>query len=80
MDSFLCLSATSAPPFAVDPRLESAAGLMAQAVETVSRRCMTRECLFNAAVATGLLAGGALVVIAAHSFYLWFFANYFWMW
>ncbi len=53
---------------------------MAQAVETVSRKCMTRECLFNAAVATGLLGGGALVVIAAHSFYLWFFANYFWMW
>jgi hypothetical protein len=53
---------------------------MHQAIETVSRRSMTRECLVNSAVATGLLGAGALLVLASHSFVLWFFARYLWMW
>jgi hypothetical protein len=53
---------------------------MHQAIETVSRRSMTRECLVNSAVATGMLGAGALLVLASHSFFLWFFAKYLWMW
>jgi hypothetical protein len=53
---------------------------MAQAIETVSRRCMKRECLVNAIAATGLLGGGGLIVLASISFVLWFFSKYFWMW
>jgi len=53
---------------------------MDHAIEMVSRRSMTRECLVNSAVATGLLGGGGLLVVASLSFVLWFFATYFWMW
>ena len=53
---------------------------MDQAIETVSRRSMTRECLVNAAAAIGLLGGGGLLVLASLSFVLWFFAKYLWMW
>jgi len=53
---------------------------MAQAVETISRKCMTRECLLNAAAATGLVGSGALIVLLWISIVLWFFGKYFWMW
>jgi hypothetical protein len=53
---------------------------MHQAIETASRRSMTRECLVNSAVATGVLGAAALLVLASHSLLLWFFAKYLWMW
>jgi hypothetical protein len=53
---------------------------MHQAIETVSRRSMTRECLVNTVATVGLLAAGGLLVLAMHSFVLWFFAKYLWIW
>jgi hypothetical protein len=53
---------------------------MHQAIETISRRSMKRECLVNTVATVGLLAAGALLVLAMQSFVLWFFAKYLWMW
>ena len=53
---------------------------MAQAVETVSRRCMTRECLVNAAAAIGLVGAVALAALLWISIVLWFYGKHFWMW
>ena len=53
---------------------------MAQAVETISRKCMTRECLTNAAAAIGLVGGGALIVLLWSSTVLWLFGKYLWVW
>ena len=54
---------------------------MHQAIETVSRRSMTRECLVNSVAAIGLLgARRACLCSQSHSFVLWFFARYLWMW
>jgi hypothetical protein len=62
-------------------RLDQHVGFpMHQAIETVSRRSMTRECWVNAVAAVGLLGAGGLLVLAMHSFVLWFFAKYLWMW
>jgi len=51
---------------------------MHQAIETISRRSMKRECLVNTVATVGLLAAGGLLVL--HSFVLWFFAKYLWVW
>jgi hypothetical protein len=51
---------------------------MNQAVETVSRKSMTRECVVNAAAAVGLVGSGALMTLLWLSLVLWFFGNLFW--
>jgi hypothetical protein len=53
---------------------------MAQAVETVSRKSMTRECLLNAAAAIGLVGSGALMVLLWISLVLWLLGQLTWAW
>ena len=62
------------------PRVASTVGLMAQAVETVSRKFMTRECLVNAAAAIGLVGSGALVMVLWVSLVVWFLGQFAWVW
>jgi hypothetical protein len=81
---FLCLFTSLRQPArlpAVVQRLDQHVGLsMQQAIETISRRSMKRECLVNTVATIGLLAAGGLLVLAMQSFVLWFFARYLWMW
>ena len=53
---------------------------MAQAVETVSRKSMTRECLVNAAAAIGLVGSGALMLLLWISVVVWFLGQFSWVW
>jgi hypothetical protein len=53
---------------------------MAQAIETVSRKSMTRECLVNAAAAIGLVGSGTLVMLLWISFVLWLLGQVSWVW
>jgi hypothetical protein len=53
---------------------------MAQAVEAVSRKSMTRECLLNAAAAIGLVGSGALITLLSFSLVVWFLGQFSWVW
>jgi hypothetical protein len=53
---------------------------MIQAVETVSRKSMTRECLVNATAAIGLVGSGALMMLLWVSLVVWFLGQFSWVW
>jgi hypothetical protein len=53
---------------------------MVQAVETVSRKSMTRECLVNATAAIGLVGSGALMLLLWVSLVVWFLGQFSWVW
>ena len=53
---------------------------MIQAIETVSRKSMTRECLVNAAAAIGLVGSGALMMLLWVSLVVWFLGQFSWVW
>jgi hypothetical protein len=53
---------------------------MAQAVEAVSRKSMTRECLVNAAAAVGLVGVVALTMLLWISLVVWLLGQFSWAW
>ena len=76
----MCLFATSVPVRPLIHELKARWIHMIQAVETVSRKSMTRECLVNATAAIGLVGSGALMMLLWVSLVVWFLGQFSWVW